>query len=309
MTIINGLVGITSELQLWRFSSIANIINEFSGKIEKRTFEIIGTRTRIKKKETLDRQFSIMRRLKLIEGEGDVQILTGLGKALAKLSTATTKQLSLEEKIFFFTLLFTSVTKVQLIILLQIIESMDGSSKNQIIINYFKTDLAKTLWKTSLKNVKKLEEENKMTSFLTNKFSCLSGWLVELDLIKINNENIFSLTNSKIVNSLSSDNVLKQIYQLASTVYRLSARKFNDDLDWSIFEKYFMEAYKIFVVGSNKSSDINAIRKFVSITLLTKERIILEDEQFDLKIDTLISKKKIRSIMLGRDGKPAYVVS
>lgn len=304
-----GIVGLTSELKLWRFRTLAKIVYECGVTIDNKTMNIIGSKIKITTPRTLERQFSIMKKIKLVDGAGNIQALTGVGKALAKLNKDENKKLSIEEKIFFFTQLFTVVTKDQLIVLLNIISQNDGASKITIIKKYFSTDIAKSLWKTASSNIRKLEEGKKMGSLLMNKFGCLSGWLQELDLIKIENDGIISQTNPKIIDLLNSQTSSNSIYQIASNAYSIRARKFNQNIDSKIFYDYFKQNYNEFRIGSENFSDIKAIQKCISILLLINEGIILEDMFFNEQIEMLVSKGSVRSVMLGRDGKPAYVVA
>lgn len=307
MTKQKGLVGITSELKLWRFGHIAKILFEFGGKLNSDIRLTISKEVKIRTEGTMERQFSIMKKLGLVEGVRDIQVLTGLGRSLAKIAS-TTSELNLDEKIFHFMLLFTSITKTQLLTLLKIISDNDGSPKREIIIKFFKTPLANSIWSTASKNVKELENKNHMSSFIINKFGCLSGWLNEVDLIDIVDDRIYVKTNPKVINYLGLDDARKQIVEIASSVYSLQTRKFNQQIDSSIFLDYFKNSYNFFSIRSGEFSNVRAIKNYCIIKLLTQEKIILDEECFDKQIEILASSKKIKSVMLGRDGKPAHVV-
>jgi hypothetical protein len=309
-----GISDITSsEGKLERFTQICELIGLEKRLTIKRAEELIEKRigSPFHNRKVTQRHLVILEKIGLIEKIGEIYILSSEGKALYELvrKLSRTDGLSFEEKIFYFKTLFTSILKNQLIKFLEVIRDHEGEERKKIIGFFFRTELARNLWSETVikRNLIRLES-GKIPTFFQNKFGCMEMWLRDLDLVKKLKEKMELEAGTKMfLAKIAKENNLKdKIYELTRIALACEAMPFDYIKHKDDFLRVFKEAYSLFETRT-EISDIRSIRTFVCIDLLTR-KIKMEEEEFYIAVKKLWKEGIIRSVMLGRNGKPAYVV-
>jgi hypothetical protein len=311
----NGISDISSsEGRLRRFTFLCKIIKSEKGLTRKRLESLVEKEigSPFRNKTVIQRHLIILEKIGLIESSGGLYTLSSDGKALCELTPESQiiTPLSFEEQVIYLKALFTSSLKYQLIELLEVVRLYSNKSRKEMISNYFSTELAQSLWnKTTIeKNLKRLNESGKIPTFFENKFRCMEMWLEDTGLIKKEkNKILLKPSAEKFLDRIKEESIIRnEIYGLIGTVLIGKGVSFNYSKHREEFLTRFKEAYPLFKSGSD-ISDIRAIMTYVCVSLL-KNRIIVEEESFNKAVKSLWSEGIVKSVMLGRDGKPAHVV-
>jgi len=306
-----GITDITSsEGNLKRYSKICKLIKSQRALKRNKIIEIVKN-TGLTNDKVIGRHIDILQKIKLLENIGGVYILSSEGKSLCELIDKNTNKLGLNEKFFYFKQLFTTETLDQLVTLLETIIENKHKPRKEIILAYFNTNFAQRVWNkiTIQKNLRIFKEKRIISRFFENKFRCMEMWLLQLDILekKRNHLQVTLIGSTALAKIKKYEKELNdKIYEVISVLLTNQIKKFDYEQDKNIFIKLFKKAYFLFKVQSN-ISDIKAIQSFVCINLLT-ERLLLEEKEFNEVIQKLWKEEIIRSVMPGRDGKPAYVV-
>jgi len=253
-----------------------------------------------------------LEKIGLIENVEGIYVLASKGKALCELAHKheATAQLSFEERVLYFEAMFTSILKAQLKEFLEVIRQRTGMSRKAAISLYFSTKLAQNLWNkaTIEKNLIRLRNSGRIPTFFENKFRCMEMWLEDIGLVKKERDKLKLITGAKLVvdEINKKSNIKDRIYGLAGKILVDQTTVFNYLEHKEEFLRIFKQAYLLFKSGAD-ISDIEAIMTFACVSLL-KHKITMEEEQFNDTVKLLSSEGFVRSVMLGRDGKPAHVV-
>jgi len=310
----NGISDISSsEGKLRRFTFLCNLIKSEKGLTRKKLENLAEKRigSPFQNRTVTQRHLIILEKVGLIEKAGGIYTLSSEGKALCELAqeSKATTQLSFEERVIYFKTMFTSILKEQLIEFLEVVQQHANKSRKEIISSYFSTELARNLWSkaTIEKNLIRLHESGKISTFFENKFRCMEMWLEDVGLIKREKDKIIPKTNMEILldEVRKESDIKNKIYELMGAILVGQTTLFDYSKHREEFLKIFEKAYSLFKTEAD-ISDIKAIMTYVCVNLL-KNKIIMEEEKFNALIKSLWSEGVIRSVMLGRDGKPAYV--
>lgn len=249
----------------------------------------------------------------LIEKIDESYALSSSGKALCELSKNTGNKLSEEERIFYFTTMLTSELKQQLLTFFKIVYMNESQSRRKMIEEYFNTEVARTLWNEEVinKNLMRLKKDKKIPSFMQNKFGCMGMWLRDLCLIERKEGKVYLTKRSKkalkVIKRLR-ENINGKIYELAGiSLVGKKTVPFDYTRHRKEFIKLLHDSYNLFKVPQTNLSDIRAIIRFMCVKFLLR-KIKIEEEDFNETIKRLWSKGVVKSVMLGRDGKPANIV-
>jgi hypothetical protein len=311
----NGISDISSsEGKLRRFTLLCKIIRLEKGLTRKKLENLAEQRigSPFQNRTVTHRHLTISEKIGLIENFGGIYALSSEGKALCELSPESnvTTRLSLEEQAIYFKAIFTSILKGQLKEFLAIVKQHANKTRKEIISRYFSTELARGLWSeaTIEKNLTRLQETGKIPTFFENKFRCMEMWLEDIGLIKREKDKMILNINVEILLNefRKTSDINDKIYGLIGAILVGPTTTFDYSKHREEFLEIFKKAYSLFKTESD-ISDIKAIMTFVCVNLL-KNRIIMEEEMFNGLIKSLWSEGVIKSVMLGRDGKPAYVV-
>jgi DNA-binding transcriptional regulator YhcF (GntR family) len=311
----NGISDISSsEGRLRRFTLLCKIIKSENGltrrKLENLVKKEIGSP--FQNKTVTQRHLAILEEIGLIESSGGFYTLSSDGKALCELvsDSQVITPLSFEEQVIYLKALFTSSLKNQLMELLEVVRLHPHESRKEIINNYFLTELAQSLWnKTTIeKNLKRLHESGRIPSFFENKFRCMEMWLEDTGLIKKEKNRILLKSSvEKFIDEIKKRSIIKnEIYGLIGMVLLGYGTLFDYSKHREEFLARFKEAYLIFK-SELDISDIRAIMTYVCVSLLNN-RVIIEEEDFNKAVKSLYSEGIVKSVMLGRDGRPRQVV-
>lgn len=308
-----GISDITSsEGKLERFTKICELIGSEKRVARNRVEKLIQKRigSPFHNRKVTQRHLVILEKMGIIGKMGEIYVLSSEGKALYELVRKSSRPngLSLEERVFYFKMLFTSVLKNQLIKLLEVICEHESEERRKIIGHFFRTELARNLWNKTVieRNLTRLG--GRIPTFFQNKFGCMELWLKDLGLMKRLKQKIELGTGAKtfLAKVAKEGNLKDKIYELIGIALTCEAIPFDYVKHKDEFLQIFKEAYLLFKTQAD-ISDIRSIRTFVCINLLMK-KIKMEEKEFDVAAEKLWKEGIIRSIMLGRDGKPAYVV-
>ena len=313
----NQAIGISdltsSEGKLERFTKLCKLLGSERRLTRDRIVALAKKRigSPFHNEKVTERHLAIMEKIGIIEKMDDIYVLSSEGKALYELTAQVRKigELTFEERIFYFKMLFTSITKDQLVKLLEIIRDHEGDERKRIIGHFFRTNFAKSLWNRRVieRNLIKLEE-GQIPSFFRNKFGCMEMWLRDLGLIRNLNGKITLNSGARIfITTISGKRDFKdEIYELAAVALETRAVEADYFKHRDKILQVFKEACLLFRTHENMS-DIRAIRTFTCIRLLARG-LKIEEKQFDEITKELWREGIIESIMTGRNGKPAYVV-
>lgn len=300
----------SSEGKLWRFTNICHIVNSLDNPSKNEVINSVKALIGLSNQNVIERHLSILKRLNIIEYIETKYVLTGIGKALIELSKSSKNESTKEEKIFYFTLMFSSVLKEQLIDVLRAVYENEFQSRREIIAYYFDRNIARAVWGNEIvdKNLNKLRSTNKIPSFMGNKFGCMEMWLTDLDIVKRYNGKLklVEITKSVVRRMLESNDISNKIYELAGVALIGDVMPFDNIKHQYKLESLLRTSYKAFSTHQNLI-DYKGIMKVICTRFLVM-RIKIEEEDFDRAIKQLWLEGRVRSVMLGRDGKPAYLV-
>lgn len=299
----------SSEAKLERFSKVCVIIRARPGQSRLalyRSFKLLG----IINKKIVDRHIAISEKLDLIRRHGEAYGISANGKAISAFASERGGgTLTVEERALYFRILMRSLAKTQLLELLLAVQGEQSGLRRDVIVRFFRTDFAQRLWEKEVieRNLRKMgaNAHAPIPRFFVHKFGCLQGWLRDLSVIGSSSGRLF-LTDgvgpllSKIRNCSDND-----IYHLAARLYFGTAREFDYEIHKEIYVDLFRKAFSLFGFETG-ASDVKSIRTYVCVRSLLKG-IILEEKTFDNSLRLLSIDRIIRSVILGRDGKPHSV--
>lgn len=299
----------SSEAKLKRFADLCEKIGAKPGKNRAalfRAMKLLG----IESTKVVERHVEILKKINLMRNLGEVYTLTGDGKALSQLASerADIHSLSSEERAFFFKTLMTSIAKRQLIeFLLSVKEEITGLRKD-VILRFFGTDFAHSLWKKEIvdKNLMKLRSnEREMPRFFEHKFRCMETWLRDISLVAKSGDKILLTDGATTILPELQASSGTDIYHINAKLYYQNANDFDFSRDRKVYVPLFRQAFSHFQFDTG-ASDLRAIRPYVCTKLL-KAGLILEGKEFDETVRMLSTERIIRSVILGRDGKPQSI--
>jgi hypothetical protein len=205
--------------------------------------------------------------------------------------------------------MFSSVLRRQLVELLLAVQRNKNGIRKKIVSDFFSAQLAAVVWSkvTIERNLAKLRESGKIPTFFENKFTCMQRWLEDIDLLRrINGKIEITEKGETLLNELKTIEPIKGENCKMLGAVLVSKTSFFDYIQHKeVFLEAFKKAYSHFKIDSSVS-DIKAIQIFVCIKLL-EQGIVMEESSFATLINKLSTEGIIRSVMLGRDGKPGYV--
>jgi len=295
----------SSEAHLRRLADICERINSKPGQNRAalfRSIKLLG----INNEKIVERHLAILQKINLLQYLGEIYAVTADGKALSRLTNERVDrdELSSEERSCFFKTLMTSVAKRQLLELLHSVEGEKKGLPKDVIKRYFSTDFARRLWNRDIvdKNLAKLNSEAKMPRFFEHKFRCMETWLEDLLLVAKSRDRLLLTDGAKVVLPKIQQDLRNEIYHITSSLYYPTANDFDFNREKRVYVTLFRRAFSFFRSDTG-ASDLRAIRTYVCIKLLATG-LILEEDGFDETISLLSDEGVIRSVILGRNGKP-----
>jgi len=302
----------SSEGKLHRFTQICMLIKSARKLSKPKLYVLMAEKDiGIRNRHVIERHLMLLEKLGMIERLASHYVLRAQGRVLTELAKGgiSSENLSLGEKILYFRALFASVLRQQLVELLEIVQANQSSPRKEIVQQYFDTQVARKLWNVSVidRNLSKLRETGKVPSFFANKFGCMEMWLKDLGLLETGNHTIaLAPAVPNAVEMLRDDEASKShIYELAGAIHVGRVTGFDSKRDFDELVRLLKGSSKIFALETGVT-DFEASKTHVCISLLMRGRV-LESSEFDEMIRILVAKRIVRSVMLGRDGKPAYI--
>jgi len=337
--IFEGVANLTpTENKLRNFSRICKLVGDYGGVVEyKELINIVLKDPTFKRgkrgkegiyTKTIERHINIAEKLGILYRSNQDVDLSSLGRSLYELLKKidnSEENLDDSEKIFYFMILFSQPTVIQLVFLLKSMENKGKLNKDKVIRKYIQSLLTlppnvKIFDRTYLREcLRKKETRGVFPRGVINKFECMRGWLRDLGLIKTKG---LGLTPSgrRVLSELKSEQenihslysfVTQNVMKLAQSVLNPTARfplfDKNNAKHMQLFESLFIKAYKKFYRPSIKMSDLIAIRTWLLIRLLVVENIILEINDFNYLIENKVMKGTLKSIARDEKGRLAYV--
>jgi len=302
----------TSEGNLTRLSLICEIIARIRTSDSTELFKTIKEETGLTNNKVIGRHLHILTTLGLVTKVFGTYLVTSSGKALVKFHAKGSNVLNKTEKIMFFKSFFCSIPE-QLYWVIHTIGKKHRAGINENAIEYFYSSPARAIWLKTIDRAvrKKFDKDRPLTRGMINKFETMLYWLSQLDFVK--KQEIIRLTEKglKLLRIFPANANAKE---LSVKVYSIATQLYNEEnfqqYDQNIHKKELInvlrEAYQLFR-GEQDLSDLIAIQEFTS-AIFASSGIILEQTRFYEIIQELALDGTVKSIILGRDGKPAFLV-
>lgn len=314
MVLINkerkGVSDISSEEgNLRRFSKICSLLITSkpltSGKIETLVKNKIG----LKNKKVIHRHIRLLELLRILERRKVLYIFTDMGKVFCKLLQdvdQSKSDLYPIEKIFYFERFFNpqSPTHMQLCTLLVTVSSSFTGTEKKTIVDYFRNMRKFGIWKKQVinKNILKYKEEDRISSFFSNRFRCQRKWLGYLTLLK---KKELQLTNvgARVQGEISKFRD-HELWENPNSSDLLRAFKgelvpFLANKEDTTLVDLFKETVR--QVGREKRSSVDSIKYYIFYRSLL-ENEYLDDRSFDRLLRLMVERGVVASVMRGRDG-------
>jgi len=302
----------TSEGKLNRFTQICMLLKSARKLSKPKLYVLLAEKDiGIRNRHVIERHLILLEKLGMIERLGSHYVLRAQGQVLTELAKGeiSSGNLNPAEKILYFKALFTSVLRQQLVELLAIAYANQGAPRKMIVQQYFRTEVAQKLWNPRVieRNLSEVRETGKVPPFFAHKFGCMEKWLRDVGLLETTDRTLATSPNvPHIIDPLRDGDVAQsRIYQLAQAILVGRATKFDSERHFGELVRLVKLSSRLFALETGMT-DIDAMRTFTCINLLM-EGHLLESAEFDSTIGILVAKRILRSVMLGRDGKPAYV--
>ena len=301
----------TSEGDLNRLSVMCQTIARIKVHNLQRLFEIIEKEIGLTNYKVVGRHLHILVSIGLIEKTLGTYFITSRGKALVKLRSQDPCVLSRAEKVIFFKSFFISIFE-QLYWVIYTIGKNEGATFEKNALDYFYSSAAKNIWLETLQHAaKKGSSDKPLTRGMINKFGTMLYWLSQLDIVRKGSRLWLTGKGTRLLDDFSKNDNIKR---LSSTVYYLTTqlyaenyrRHFNLSDDRNQLIGVLREGSQLFR-GEQDLSDVVAIQEFVS-AVFASGGIVLEENDFYVTIRELGLNGTVRSIILGRDGRPAFLV-
>lgn len=306
-----GLTDITtSEGNLGRLGLICRIIAEARTLSQAKLYKIIKGQAGLSNPKVIGRHLHILKTVGLVAKRSESYFATGRGKALYKLHPQSADILGDSERTIFFKSFFVSIPE-QLYWLVHIVGSNEGASLDKIALQYFFSSPAKNIWiKTIEYAAKRQTVDGLLTEGMLNKFDTMLYWLSQLRILEKKKTVWLTEKGRNLLKSLSQ----KDNLDFSLEVYYCSAMLYgNENVQQFDFSKHRTDFINVLREGNHlfrseqELSDLVAVQEFVS-AVFAISGIALEEKRFYEIIQELGLDGTIRSIILGRDGKPAFLV-
>ena len=303
-----GISDITSELgQLSKFVQICTDLPEGTytrDNLTKSVLEILGT----KNLNSASRFVTISEKFGLLENLEEVYRLSALGKVLVILAGSDRKVFAEPERNILFIGIMHSPARDQLLTLLQSVSVEGSHGKRAVMKHFFSNDYVKRVWRPAVvnKNLRKLEE-GEIPSFFQNKYGCLEHWLLDLQFLSADKDSRLLTSYGKRVlgNKASLQDEARFEMATLGIVYGFAERPFDFSVEKQHFLALFKEGCAVFS-GASGLIDMKALRILLAIRFL-RVGVLLTANDFDSAVKQLSRDGIVDSVMLGKDGKPAYL--
>lgn len=300
----------TSEGNLSRYSLICKIIAGTKFHDRARLVRMIAEKAGITHPKVIGRHLHILRTLGLIVETPETYLITSRGKALVKLRSQQVGVLSKAERTVFFKSFFTHIPE-QLYWVIYVVHKNERATLEKNAIEYFYFSPAKKIWIRTVKRaMRRRENKTSLPRGMRNKFETMLYWLSQLGILKKGNKVWLTENGAKILEAFQ-----RNVRGFSARVYGMAALLYGDQ-NIQLFDvtrhkndliKVLREGNRLFR-GEQDLSDLVAIQEFVSAVFATSG-IVLEERRFYEIIQELWIDGIIKSIIVGRDGKPAFLVT
>lgn len=299
----------TSEGNLSRLSLICQVLATSRTRKSNELFRIIEQEIRLTNYRVIGRHLHILAVLGLTARTPETYLITSRGKALVRLRRKESNLLGTTEKVLFFKCFFRSLPD-QLYWVIYTIGKKKGSEVAECAKDYFYNSPARAIWGRTIETAIRREVDRApLTRGMENKFETMLCWLSQLDIIGKANT-IWLTEKGKKLLSISPMNfgeLSTKIYYYATQLYgEGSPRHFDLNYHRRELIDILREGSQLFR-GEQNLSDLAAIQEFAS-AVFASGGIILEEETFYRVIEQLGLDGTIKSIILGRDGRPAFLI-
>lgn len=300
----------SSEGNLCRHSLICEIIAETGIRNPAELFRRITEKAGITNSKVISRHLHILETIGLVTKKPKTYLVTSRGKALVKLRNRDISILNNAEKTVFFKSFFTSIPQ-QLYWVIYVIGKNEKATSAKNAIEYFFFSPARNIWIRTVERALRKEQykTRTLTRGMRNKFETMLYWLSQLAIIK--KGNIVWLTDDglKLLDAFpkNTKELPLHIYHLATLLYGnqtiqyFDSIKHKDDL-----VNLLRESIQLFR-GEQNLSDLIAVQEYI-LAIFATNGIVLEEKEFYQVIQEFQFEGLIESIILGRDGKPAFLV-
>jgi len=302
----------TSEGNLSRHSLICEIIGRTKFHDSATLFRKIAEEAGITNSKVIGRHLHILETIGLIIKAPETYLATSRGKALVKLRSRNIGVLNNAEKTVFFKSFFTNIPE-QLYWAIYVIGKNEKATLEKNAIEYFYYSPAKNIWIKTIERAIRREQykARPLTRGMINKFETMLYWLSQLDNIRRGYRVWLTDNGLKMLDAFPTDGNFREF---SSRIYHITAQLYgNQNIQYFDLTRHKSDLVKVLREGNqlfrgeHGLSDLVAIQEFTS-TVLATSGIVLEEKKFYETIQELGLDGTIKSIILGRDGKPAFLI-
>lgn len=275
---------------------------------------LIASQVGLRNESVIRRHLRLAETLDLLRTEGGRARLTGSGRALLSLNRpAALKDLTLSayDQAYFVEALF-DVATLQLVRLMQVIGQERKSEPEAVIIRYFERngDLpwVQATVRTSLDAFRR---SGVVPRLLRHKVTCMVGWLRDLGIVEIPTPYRLTLAGDSILSLWEEDRrrFTTGLAYIAATALSVGGTRMTR-LDQKHLPPWLVD-YAVEVARQTQSglsmTPFDEASVLCRLKLLVERGIVVEPEDFYELVKEAWRQRKVRSIILGRDGKPAEV--
>lgn len=260
--------------------------------------------------KVISRHLHILKTIGFIRDVHETYLVTSRGKALVKLRSQKVKIINKAEKIMFFKSFFTSIPE-QLYWVTYVVGKNENATLEKNAHEYFYFSPARNIWIRTIKRaIRRGTNKNKtLTRGMKNKFETMLYWLSQLDILRKGNRVWLTKNGLKLLDVFPRNvsEIPSSVYHMASLLYYgQNIQIFDLTRHKNELVDVLREGNRLFR-GEQNLSDIVAVQEFVAAILVTNG-IVLEERRFYEIIQELSFDGTIKSVILGRDGKPAFLV-
>jgi hypothetical protein len=306
-----GLTDITtSEGNLGRLGLICGIIAEARTLSQAKLYKIVKEQAGLSNPKVIGRHLHILKTLGLVAKKSEIYFATGRGKALSRLHKQGESILNESETTIFFKSFFASIPE-QLYWLIHVVGSNEGASLSKNALQYFFSSPAKNIWVKTIESATRGETTRVLlTKGMLNKFDTMLYWLSQLRIVEKRKTVYLTQKGRHLFKILVGRNNLdfgSEIYYLCAMLYG------NQEIQYFDFSKHRIDFINVLREGSHlfrseqELSDLVAVQEFTS-AVFAVSGIALEEKRFYEAIQELGLDGTIRSVIVGRDGKPAFLI-
>ncbi len=301
----------TSEGKLGRLGLICEIIAKTKVHDHNRLFEVIAEKAGITNYKVIGRHLYILSAIGLLVKTPEAYLVTSRGKALIELRSRYVGVLNKAEKTVFFKSFFSCIPE-QLYWVIYTVGKNKRAKLNENAIEYFYSSPAKSIWtRTVEKAIRKGNKDRPLTRGMINKFETMLYWLSQLDITRKMDRVWLTEKGFKFLEAFPKDFNTKEfaskIYYIATLLYGdENIRCFDPAIHKNDLVNVLHKGNELFR-GERDLSDLVAIQEFAS-AIFASSGIVLEEGRFYDIIQEFGLDGTIKSVILGRDGKPAFLV-